>query len=813
MEHIALYRQFRPMNFDEIVEQDGPVSSLRQAVKLGRVGHAYLFSGQRGTGKTSIAKVFSRAVNCESPVNGNPCNECAICKGIISGSLMDVIEIDAASNNSVDNIRRICEEVSFAPSKAKYKVYIIDEVHMLSVSAFNALLKTLEEPPKHVIFLFATTEPHKIPATILSRCQRYDFKRITVESIASRLRYICEKEGFKADEDALTLIASLSDGAMRDAVSLLDQTGNASAEKIITRDSVLKITGTVDDQFLGNMAKALLEGDFEKLLELCEELSNSGRDITRFSLDLAQYFRDLMVIRMMPDPTKLIRTSSETMAFMYKLCEKTAAETLVAFISKLSSMISDLKWSPSVRTTFEIALIQLCGRKVKVEPVPLVIPDFVKKQQAFAKAYEKVASAEAAAPAPAPAPVAEEPKKPEKKLSILEEAAKIAPDSIPVIEKPKEEVKEEPKAETKEEAKEEPKAEPKHLFKPLKKEEEAPKEPSTLFSSTLESLKARTSILSEKKEEPKAEAAPAPAATPADEPVPPPSEDDIPAPDDTDVPPPILPGPEPDPEPTDPEDIPMENQIDLFSMPSREPAPAPAPAPAAAPAPAPTAAPAEEKPSTNDTPLLDLLSTSFLDDILPSSSSEPTITHYEEEEPQPEPEPEPQVAIAEPEKPKPSTSLVQMMEGEDLVKSKESSETELEPLKVTDGSDINAIWSSICKRVESKDYLLYVKLSKTELKLYGENAYVIVDSNYTKEKLEELTSDPLYKKIRSDIITVIPGTRKVYVATPKMFNNVLAKNTPAEPKFEQAGPKSALEDYLNRAEQLGIDIHFGDDLL
>lgn len=781
MEHIALYRQFRPMNFDEIVEQDGPVSSLRQAVKLGRIGHAYLFSGQRGTGKTSIAKVFSRAVNCESPVNGNPCNECAICKGIISGSLMDVIEIDAASNNSVDNIRRICEEVSFAPSKAKYKVYIIDEVHMLSVSAFNALLKTLEEPPKHVIFLFATTEPHKIPATILSRCQRYDFKRITVESIASRLRYICEKEGFKADEDALTLIASLSDGAMRDAVSLLDQTGNASAEKIITRDSVLKITGTVDDQFLGNMAKALLEGDFEKLLELCEELSNSGRDITRFSLDLAQYFRDLMVIRMMPDPTKLIRTSSETMAFMYKLCEKTAAETLVAFISKLSSMISDLKWSPSVRTTFEIALIQLCGRKVKVEPVPLVIPDFVKKQQAFAKAYEKVASAEAVAPAPAPAPapVAEEPKKPEKKLSILEEAAKIAPDSIPVIEKPK--------------------------------EEEAPKEPSTLFSSTLESLKARTSILSEKKDEPKAEAAPAPAAAPADEPVPPPSEDDIPTPDDTDVPPPILPGPEPDPEPTDPEDIPMENQIDLFSMPSREPAPAPAPAPVATPAPAPTAAPAEEKPSTNDTPLLDLLSTSFLDDILPSSSSEPTITHYEEEEPQPEPEPEPQVAIAESEKPKPSTSLVQMMEGEDLVKSKESSEPELEPLKVTDGSDINAIWSSICKRIESKDYLLYVKLSKTELKLYGENAYVIVDSNYTKEKLEELTSDPLYKKIRSDIITVIPGTRKVYVATPKMFNNVLAKNTPAEPKFEQAGPKSALEDYLNRAEQLGIDIHFGDD--
>ena len=375
MEHIALYRLFRPMTFDEIVEQDGPVSSLRQAVKTGRFGHAYLFSGQRGTGKTSIAKVFSRAVNCENPVNGNPCNKCAICKGIIDGSLMDVIEMDAASNNSVDNIRRICEEVVFAPAKAKKKVYIIDEVHMLSQGAFNALLKTLEEPPAHVIFLFATTEPHKIPATILSRCQRFEFKRITNESIVSRLKFICDKEGFKAQDDALELIASLSDGAMRDAVSLLDQTGNSSPDKSVTRDEVLKITGTVDDAFLGKMAKALLGGDFETLINLCEELSNSGRDITRFSLDLAQYFRDLLVVRMMPDPSKLVKASTKTMDTMYQICENTSAETLAAFISKISAMIADLKWSPSVRTSFEIALISLCGRKVKAEVVSLVVPD------------------------------------------------------------------------------------------------------------------------------------------------------------------------------------------------------------------------------------------------------------------------------------------------------------------------------------------------------------------------------------------------------------------------------------------------------
>jgi len=676
------------MTFDEIVEQDGPVSSLRQAVKSGRIGHAYLFSGQRGTGKTSIAKVFSRAVNCENPVNGNPCNKCAICKGIIDGSLMDVIEIDAASNNSVENIRRICEEVVFAPSKAKKKVYIIDEVHMLSQGAFNALLKTLEEPPAHVLFLFATTEPHRIPATILSRCQRFEFKRISVDSIVSRLKFICEKEGFKADDDALTLIATLSDGAMRDAVSLLDQTGNSSLDKTITRDAVLRITGTVDDEFLGKMARALLGGDFETLLNLCEDLSNSGRDIIRFSLDLAQYFRDLLVVRMMPDPTRLLKVSTATLATMYDICKDTSAETLAAFISKLSSMVSDLKWSPSLRTTFEIALIHLCGRKVKVEPVPLVVPDFVKKQMEFAKT--KVLSTPEIVKPVSPAPVP-------------------APEAEPVKEEP---VKEEPvKEEVKEPEKEEPES---------GSAVEQPAEPVA----------------------------------------------------------PVVPS-----EPSDPEDLPMENQIDLFSAapvmetPKKDPEPEVSPSPAPAPA------------ADNSSPLLGLLSNSFLDDL---TGTGPTITHYKEAQEEKE------------EKIEPTTSLVQAMEGQELLKSKEP--------ELTEGADLDAIWESIYSQVIGENYMMYANLCETRLLQENEKVYILFDNSYTKESLKELTGDPLYKKIRNDILTVIPGTRHVYVATPKMLDNLRNRQMSEESMLNAPEKeKSKLEGYLDKAEQLGIDIHFGDD--
>ena len=427
MEHVALYRLYRPMNFDDIVEQEHAVAALRQSVILGKIGHAYLFCGTRGTGKTSIAKVFSRAINCQHPVNGNPCNECEICKGVIDGSLLDVIEMDAASNNSVDNIRRICDEVMFMPAKAKYKVYIIDEVHMLSTGAFNALLKTLEEPPAHAVFLLATTEPHRIPATILSRCQRYDFRRISNESIVKRLSFIAAKQNISIEPDALSAIATIGDGALRDSVSLLDQVSTTSGATTITRDDILRITGIVDEAFLNKFATALLEGRAADLLPLCRELAMDGRDLIRFTLDLAQYFRNLLVTQISPNPQTLIESTSSAISAMKALASRTDSTTLLFFISRLSDLTNELKWSPSPRTSFEIMMLRLAARGNKIAP-PVVPP-------------LKSAAPEAEAPAPAtPAPAPEAEPKVEPKIEI----PAIAKAPAPKTEAPKvEEVKEE----------------------------------------------------------------------------------------------------------------------------------------------------------------------------------------------------------------------------------------------------------------------------------------------------------------------------------------------------------------------------------
>jgi len=384
------------MNFDEIVEQEHAVSALRQSVISGKIGHAYLFCGTRGTGKTSIAKVFSRAINCLHPVNGNPCNECEICKGVIDGSLLDVIEMDAASNNSVDNIRRICDEVMFMPAKAKYKVYIIDEVHMLSTGAFNALLKTLEEPPAHAVFLLATTEPHRIPATILSRCQRYDFRRISNESIVKRLSHIAEKQNISIESDALSAIATIGDGALRDSVSLLDQVSTTSNGKTITRDDILRITGIVDEAFLNRFATAILEGRASDLLPLCRELFMDGRDLIRFTLDLTQYFRNILVTQVSSNPQSLIESTSAAIAAMKALGQRTDSTVILFFISRLSDLVNELKWSPSPRTSFEITMLRLASRGNKIAP-PIIPP---------------VAGTPAPAPAPAPAKT-EEPAKEE----------------------------------------------------------------------------------------------------------------------------------------------------------------------------------------------------------------------------------------------------------------------------------------------------------------------------------------------------------------------------------------------------------------
>ena len=358
MAHLALYREWRPKTFDEVVEQKHAVYALRQSVISGQIAHAYLFSGTRGTGKTTMAKIFSRAINCLNPQEGNPCNVCTICQASLEGNLLDIVEMDAASNNSVDNIRRICDEVIFMPSQARFKVYIIDEVHMLSTGAFNALLKTLEEPPAHAVFILATTEPHRIPATILSRCQRYDFRRIPVESMAQRLTEIALADGIDITPDALQTIASLADGALRDAISLLDQ-ARAGVSGQIDRDQVLGLAGVVQDDFLQQVASAILNGQIAELLGLVEQLVMAGRDLARFVTDLAQHYRNMLVCQVSSDPKLLVRATSATLAEMKRLADSTSSARLVELIRGLSALLSDLRWAADGRTALEIGLIRL----------------------------------------------------------------------------------------------------------------------------------------------------------------------------------------------------------------------------------------------------------------------------------------------------------------------------------------------------------------------------------------------------------------------------------------------------------------------
>ena len=365
MSYLALYREWRPKTFDEVVEQKQAVYALRQAVKNRQIAHAYLFSGTRGTGKTTLAKIFSRAINCLDPQDGNPCNQCQICKGILDGSLMDVVEMDAASNNSVDNIRRICDEVVFMPSLAKYKVYIIDEVHMLSTGAFNALLKTLEEPPAHAVFILATTEPHRLPATILSRCQRYDFRRIPQDGIAARLKEIATADGIDLTDEALEAISSFADGAMRDAISLLDQ-ARASIPGKIERNDVLALAGITQDDFMLNMGAAVINGRISDLLAGIDELVMGGRDLARFISDLAQFFRNLLICQVSATPEKLIQATDQTIAEMKQLSAQTGYKLLIKLIEELSEIGAELRWSSDARTSLEVGLIRIIAKNSEI---------------------------------------------------------------------------------------------------------------------------------------------------------------------------------------------------------------------------------------------------------------------------------------------------------------------------------------------------------------------------------------------------------------------------------------------------------------
>ena len=374
MSQLALYRAWRPQTFDEVVAQKQVVFPLKQAVISGDIGHAYLFAGTRGTGKTSMAKIFAKAVNCLHPEDGNPCNTCAICQGINSGALLDVMEIDAASHNSVDNIRRLTDEVMFMPSEARYKVYIIDEVHMLSQGAFNALLKTLEEPPAHVIFILATTEVQRIPATILSRCQRFEFRRIPLEDIFQRLQAIAQADHIDITDEALMLMARLGDGALRDAISLLDQ-AQAGIKGQIGEAEVLNLAGLVQDEFLADFCQQVLNADLPATLALIEELQMSGRDLQRFLQDFLRYLRDILVVGLGGDSHKLLTESPEGLKRLQGLARLTTSQDIMAMLGRLSELNNDLRWSTDPRTSLELAFIgEIARRQAQATPRPEAKP-------------------------------------------------------------------------------------------------------------------------------------------------------------------------------------------------------------------------------------------------------------------------------------------------------------------------------------------------------------------------------------------------------------------------------------------------------
>ncbi len=366
MSHLALYRKYRPTTFDGVVGQDAVVTALRNQVKYGQLGHVYLFCGTRGTGKTSTAKIFARAVNCLHPVEGNPCNECELCKQAESG--FNLIEIDAASNNGVDSMRNLREEVQYTPSRGKYKVYIIDEAHMLTTQAFNALLKTLEEPPEHVIFILATTEPQTILPTIVSRCQRYDFKRITAQEIAGRLQMVCEQEAIQISQDALHYIAVLASGGLRDALSILDQCHAYYMNQEITLAKVQDVMGAVDNSVFVSMTRAVMEQDVASLLELINEVFAQGRDVLQFITDWQGYLRNLLVYHVLQNKgLELIETDPQTLAQLQEQAPAISTKDITRWIEELAKLAALLKRVSQKRVVMETQLIALLAQTEEPE--------------------------------------------------------------------------------------------------------------------------------------------------------------------------------------------------------------------------------------------------------------------------------------------------------------------------------------------------------------------------------------------------------------------------------------------------------------
>ena len=372
MGYTALYRKFRPDSFASVKGQDHIVKTLKNQIMADRIGHAYLFCGTRGTGKTSVAKILAKAVNCEHPVDGNPCGECETCKAIAAGTSMNVIEIDAASNNGVDNIREIREEVAYSPTTGKYKVYIIDEVHMLSIGAFNALLKTLEEPPSYVIFILATTEAHKIPITILSRCQRYDFKRISINTISSRLMELTEKENVEVEERAIRYIAKKADGSMRDALSLLDQCIAFYLGQKLTYDHVLDVLGAVDTEVFSRFLREILKNDVAQVMKHLEELVMQGRELGQFVSDFTWYLRNLLLLKSSEELEEVLDVSSDNLVLLKEEAGMVREDTLIRFIRVFSELSGQMKFAGSKRVLLEVALIKLCRPQMETDEVSLL---------------------------------------------------------------------------------------------------------------------------------------------------------------------------------------------------------------------------------------------------------------------------------------------------------------------------------------------------------------------------------------------------------------------------------------------------------
>ncbi len=395
MAYQALYRKWRPASFDDVRGQDHIVTTLKNQLAMNRIGHAYLFCGTRGTGKTSVAKIFARAVNCEHPTEAGPCNECEMCRAVNEQRSMNVIEIDAASNNGVDNIRQIREEVAFSPPRGRYKVYIIDEVHMLSTGAFNALLKTLEEPPSYVIFILATTEPQRIPVTILYRCQRYDFHRITPQVIAGRLKELSDAEGIDAQEEALGYIARAADGSMRDALSLLDQCVSFYIGQTLTYENVLDVLGAVDTSVFGRLVRKLCEGDAGGTLGIIGEAIAQGRDVMQFVQDLTMYFRNLMMVKCGDSSLAAAYVSRQQLEALEEEAQLVSLDTLMRYIRIFSELSGSMRYSSQKRILLEMAAVKLCRPAMEEDRESLVqrMEQLEKRFSALKTAVENGAAA------------------------------------------------------------------------------------------------------------------------------------------------------------------------------------------------------------------------------------------------------------------------------------------------------------------------------------------------------------------------------------------------------------------------------------